>query len=210
MTQYARYIKKIRSKYLCHFYPGGKILEVGCGDCVFFRLLADLGFEMVGIDVDPNAVEQAQRHGLNVLNREAVRYLNQNPDKFDGIICSHIIEHIHTDRIRQFFWGCKTALKAGGTLLILTPNVEFLGGAAYFWDDPTHVRPYTVRSLERLLRSSKFSAVSAGFDKDTKIVARQPIQKQPLVWIRAMISLMIFGRAGMYSEIFGIGIKKSK
>ena len=45
---------------------GPRVLDVGCGNGVFMLRMRSLGFEVHGIDVDPAAVEEARRAGLDV------------------------------------------------------------------------------------------------------------------------------------------------
>jgi len=65
---------------------------------------------------------------------------------------------------------CRRVLKPEGTLflevpdvrLALIPHIPFLTsseGVFNFWDDPTHVRPYTRPSLTKLARMAEFGAI---------------------------------------------------
>src|SRR5262245_38312515 len=41
---------------------GGVIADVGCGTGATSRMLADLGLDVVGIDLSPNMLAEARRH----------------------------------------------------------------------------------------------------------------------------------------------------
>jgi trans-aconitate methyltransferase len=51
--------------------PGEHILDVGCGDGVLTRTIADLGCSVVGIDSSPDFIASARERGLDVIERDA-------------------------------------------------------------------------------------------------------------------------------------------
>jgi len=51
--------------------PGESILDVGCGDGVLTKKIADLGCEVVGVDSSPDFVASARKLGLNVIEKDA-------------------------------------------------------------------------------------------------------------------------------------------
>src|SRR5690349_3792050 len=53
--------------------PGERILDVGCGDGVLTRKLADLGCRVVGIDSSPSFVAAARELGLEVVEGDAAQ-----------------------------------------------------------------------------------------------------------------------------------------
>ena len=63
--------------------PGERILDLGCGDGVRTKKLADLGCEVVGVDSSAPQVEAARRLGLeaHVINGEELPYL----EEFDAV-----------------------------------------------------------------------------------------------------------------------------
>ena len=70
------------------------------------------------------------------------------PDaSFDAILCSEVLEHVPepTHALDEF----ARLLKPGGTLLVLTPDWE--ANYKTFFDDFTHVRPMSRRSMNLLL-----------------------------------------------------------
>ena len=52
---------------------------------------------------------------------------------------------------------CKRTLKDNGILIIVTPDWSL--NVKNFYDDPTHIRPYTKKSLSFLLKSHGFKNV---------------------------------------------------
>lgn len=47
---------------LCTVKPGARVLDVGCGNGYFARLLAERGAHVTGIDISPRMIEHAARH----------------------------------------------------------------------------------------------------------------------------------------------------
>lgn len=104
--------------------PGARLLEIGCGSGAMLSRMQELGWEVEGIETDPQAVESAKAAGLHVRLGElgAQAY----PDScFDAVYMSHVIEHVH-DPV-ELFAECCRLMKPGGTLVVLTPNTESLG-----------------------------------------------------------------------------------
>jgi len=63
--------------------PGERILDLGCGDGVLTKKIADLGCEVVGVDSSPHFVASAKKLGLEIIERNASD-LNFGPG-FDAV-----------------------------------------------------------------------------------------------------------------------------
>ena len=60
------------------------------------------------------------------------------------------------------------ALKAGGLLILITPNTKDLGVITEnFWLDITHQRPYPLKLLRKMLADAGLSEERSGEDADT-------------------------------------------
>ncbi len=138
------------------FRRGGRLLEVGCGGGSILKVLHDLGWEVEGVDFDPGAVANARSKGLTVhLGRlEALRF---DEGRFDAIVMSHVIEHVHDPRglLRE----CRRILGPEGTLVILTPNAESLAhrlfqASAFHLDPPRHLHVFNPRNLRKLVEEA--------------------------------------------------------
>jgi 2-polyprenyl-3-methyl-5-hydroxy-6-metoxy-1,4-benzoquinol methylase len=138
--------------------PGGRLLDVGCGDGNLLKGMADLGWQVEGIDLDPVAVQNAKRKGLNVRlgTLSSMRYADSN---FDAITMSHLIEHVHDPL--GLLQECLRILKPNGRLSLVTPNIGAMGHRIYrsSWlhlDPPRHLHLFGVASLRRLLQKAGF------------------------------------------------------
>lgn len=208
MNSYYDHIRNIRKKYLKYFDVNFKILDIGCGDGVLMKYLIEEGYSAIGADTDIDSVAHCREDNLTVFEKDAISFLQENKSAFGGIICSHLIEHIPLDQIVPLINGCYGALIEGGVLLVITPNVNNLGGSANFWNDPTHIRPFTNDSLRKLLTKTGFNIINIGYDKDTKINIRNDMIHFPLDLSRQLFSIFIYGSAGLYTEVFALAKKE--
>jgi 2-polyprenyl-3-methyl-5-hydroxy-6-metoxy-1,4-benzoquinol methylase len=79
-------------------------------------------------------------------------------EMFDGIICQHVVEHLQYPMamISSFY----ASLKRCGKVFIETPNWTRLFtpfSHFYFWNDYSHVRPYTAFAFRKLFYEYKFA-----------------------------------------------------
>lgn len=133
---------------------GSSVLDFGCGDCSFFDSLKNKNLKFVGYDIDDRYIEIGKKKGYNVFNS-----LNEIKDLFDFIIANQVVEHMKFDHLNEFFQRSSDLLKKEGTLIISTLNPKEFYMLRDIWDDPTHVRPYSVKALERAGKEFSFSLV---------------------------------------------------
>jgi len=101
--------------------PKGELLDVGCGSGVTLRLAALLGWRATGLELDPAAVHAARADGLDVI-QGSYRKLEEHPGRWDYIICSHVLEHVHhpLDLLELI----DSALTSSGVAIISCPNSQ--------------------------------------------------------------------------------------
>lgn len=97
--------------YADRFGGSGAVLDIGCGRDEFLTLLSDRGVRGVGIDADPNMVSYNTQAGRNVVHAEAVSYLAEHRDEFDGIFASHVIEHMPATTVENLVHSAAGALR---------------------------------------------------------------------------------------------------
>lgn len=132
---------------------GQCLLDFGCGNGKFLQLAKDAGWDAVGVDMDPVAVESAKKNGLDVRlgGREVLDNISK---KFDVITLSHVIEHVPNPKalIECLF----SFLTVDGCLWLETPNINAQGHAIYGakWrglEPPRHLVLFNLSSLTKLL-----------------------------------------------------------
>lgn len=90
--------------------PGERILDLGCGDGVLTRKLADLGCQVVGIDASAPQIEAARALGLDA--RVIDGYALEFDSEFDAVF-SNAVLHWMRDAPRVIA-GVYRALRPGG------------------------------------------------------------------------------------------------
>ncbi len=118
------------------------LVDIGCGDRSFINFLKKIGINSNGYDVND---------GINFEN-------DKFPDidnSVDHIVTNSVIEHIYNPN--NFLNEIKRILKKNGNLIIVTPNFRF--SFKEFYDDPTHVKPYTEESLRKILEMYEFNNI---------------------------------------------------
>ena len=153
-------VRRIQAPLVNLFKGCSPVLDVGCGRGIFLELLSQVGIEAVGIDHSEESVAICRGKGFVADREEANSFLKRSTAKFGGILCSHVIEHMAYEEACNFLELCHAALRAGGLLLIITPNaadISVIGEV--FWLDPTHVRPYPKPLLKSMLEAMGFKVL---------------------------------------------------
>jgi SAM-dependent methyltransferase len=117
-----------------------RVLEVGCGYGRYLRALSGSGFDVTGVDVNPELVSANRQADLPCLT---VEQFAQTQDTYDVLLLSHVIEHFTPAHLLEFMDGYLDRLAPGGYLVIATPLLS-----PYFYHDFDHVRPYHPVGLE--------------------------------------------------------------
>jgi ubiquinone/menaquinone biosynthesis C-methylase UbiE len=73
----------------------------------------------------------------------------------DVVFTKSVIEHIANPF--HFISECKRVLKDGGKIIVMSP--DWKSTMYLFYEDYTHIRPYTSISLKNLLLSHNFDKV---------------------------------------------------
>ncbi len=144
-----------------HHGLGGKprsICDLGCGNGELAASLVELGHTVVGVEVDPAALQGRVAGDYRVLVGTAERLPKDLPRRsFDAVVMRHVLEHCRDPILALKNAG--SLLAPGGTLFCEVPNNEALGltfsGAAWaMFDLPRHLHFFSQRSLERACRAA--------------------------------------------------------
>lgn len=178
-----------QTKYVDHFKEHGarRVLDLGCGRGLFLEALRAAGIEACGIDLSAEAVEECRGKGFTALYRgdalQVTESLAAKGEQYDGIYCSHLIEHLPVSTAIALLRNAQRLLNDGGLLIIVTPNpASYHVIAEGFWLDPTHARPYPRALVERMLNNIGFAVEQCADDPDTRPEAPRPLS--PSGWER--------------------------
>lgn len=158
--------------YFIKFLPKDKnaaILDVGCGDGGFVLWLNSMGYKNVqGIDYSAEQIEVAKSYGVNNVHQaDALIYLPENPDKFDLVFSSDVLEHIPKENVLEFVACIRISLKPCGFFVAQTVNAESLMWGRLRHGDFTHEGAFTQTSIRQV-----FSL--AGYD-EIRVFPQRPI-----------------------------------
>ena len=154
-------VRDARAWYARFLPAAGRMLDVGCGRGEFLDVAAAAGLETHGVDLDGAMLAHAVAH--QVIEAEALDYLQSTPETFDVVSALHVIEHFPVEEGAALVRLSGSRLVAGGTLILATPNPGSLPTISHeFWKDPTHVRPYDVDLLEFLCRGAGLEVQASG------------------------------------------------
>ena len=129
------------------FSDSRRVLDIGCGTGWFLEALRARypTHTLVGLDM---------HHDLNPSNFEFVtgcgNRLPFNGQSFDGVSCKAVLEHLQNPL--EALCEINRVLRYDGVLLISVPSIY----DRHFWDDYTHIRPFTEKSLRTLLADGGF------------------------------------------------------
>ena len=128
---------------LLRFYPSANAVDLGCGRGEWLELLAENGFEALGVDLDDAMLSACRERGLCVQTGDALVFLRALPDQSQAIVSGfHIAEHLPFKTLQALVQDALRVLVPGGLLILETPNPENLvTGTSVFYLDPTHLRP---------------------------------------------------------------------
>ena len=114
------------------------VLDVGAGDFFLKSIIEKYGARYTGIDIEDCDFENED--------------FPLDDNIFDLIICYSVIEHLSDPS--KMLENCRRTMKNKAFLIIETPNWRYC--KLRFYDDYTHVKPYTDISLKKLLEDSGF------------------------------------------------------
>lgn len=139
----------------------GPVIDIGCGRGELVELLAEEGFQGLGVDTNPIQLETARRYGCAVVQADAFDYLRQQPTgSVLAVTGVHIVEHIPFPDLVRLMQEIARVLTPGGLAIFETPNPRnLIVGATTFHFDPTHIRPLPAEVLAILLETVGFAHI---------------------------------------------------
>jgi SAM-dependent methyltransferase/prefoldin subunit 5 len=141
--------------------PESPILDMGCGRGEWLELLQETGYTARGLDINRVMIEQCKARGLEVIEKDALSFLQSLPDSSLGAVTGfHIIEHLPFEYLLKLFGEAARVLQTGGLVIFETPNPQnVLVGSCSFYYDPTHRNPLPPVTIEYIAQFYGFSRV---------------------------------------------------
>lgn len=120
-----------------------KILDLGCGEG---RFINQDPKRIVGIDQNINSIKICKNQGFNARlgNVSTIPFKDAS---FDGIHCSHVIEHLEPKNAHKLLNEVDRTLKKNGIFILRTPMLY-----NKFYCDLTHIKPYYPEAILHYLK----------------------------------------------------------
>lgn len=162
----AKLTEHLTDEYLAG-YRGSKLLDLGCGRGEFLHGFARQGFDALGVDrsrpSQPKFSEPVIDHDYEKSG------LPFTDGQFSVLFSKSVFEHI-TD-ISALLGECHRVLSPAGRMVALVP--DWTAQWRHFYDDWTHVRPFTLNGLRECIASHGFQVREA-----------RRFRQLPLLWDR--------------------------
>jgi len=140
----------------------GSLLDIGSGTGSFVREMSKTGWEVIGLEPDPDARRVArEQHDIGL--QEISAFFSLPPGSMDCISLWHVLEHVH--ELHRYMQQMKHLLKPGGRILVAVPNFTSWDSKHYgkfwaAWDVPRHLYHFSPGSMEQLLAKNGLRLIS--------------------------------------------------
>lgn len=158
-----------------------RYLDVGCSTGFVVEAARDLGWDAVGIDLNPSAVAFGCQRGLD-LRSIALEDADFEPGSFHAISLFDVIEHLLDPK--ETIDRCVRLLRPGGVLFIYVPNYDsasrlLMGKEAHFIWPTHHLNYYTPGTVTDLMKRSGL---------DTAVLMTEGLDIADYIWYRREIA----------------------
>lgn len=163
-------VKNVQKDFLAFYeHARGPVLDIGCGRGEFLELLGAKGVQAYGIDVYQPFVDYCRSQSYDARKEDALCHMKSLADNsLEGIMMSHVAEHLTTDYLIDLIKEGYKKLKKGCCFIMQTPNPESLLVYLTFYTDPTHRKPVPYKMLEFLFEQEGYSRVERFDPPQTK------------------------------------------
>ena len=154
-NRHALFFKRILDKNNITLYQKIRVLEIGCGDAKSISY-SHPNIERHAIDKGETFRVELENRGIKFVCKDvdtANLKLPYEEGSFDIVLLNHIIEHIYNNE--SFMGEMGRILVRNGILYVRCPNV--LRTKMEFYNDYTHIRPYTPASIEQIASAYGFT-----------------------------------------------------
>jgi SAM-dependent methyltransferase len=166
-TEYpAQLTRYLSDRYLGEL-RGRQLLDLGCGRGEFLHGFSMQGFDACGVDRSrPSEPKFSEPVLLCDYEQSPLPFEN---GRFSALFSKSVFEHVQN--IGPLLHECHRVLAPGGKLIAMVP--DWTAQWRHFYDDWTHVRPFTLTGLRECIASHGFAISDA-----------RRFRQLPLLWER--------------------------
>jgi 2-polyprenyl-3-methyl-5-hydroxy-6-metoxy-1,4-benzoquinol methylase len=183
-----------------------RYLDVGCSTGFVVEAARDAGWEAIGTDLNPSAIEFGRTRQLD-LRTVALDDAGFEPGSFDAVSLFDVLEHLlaPVETIR----ACVRLLRPGGIVFLYVPNYDsasrlLMGKDAHFIWPTHHLNYYTPATIRDLLARQGLETAyiaTEGLDIADYLWYRREIHDDESTGVEAISDLLqFFINAGAYGK----------
>ncbi len=146
-------------------HPGDRVLDLGCAAGAITHFLSELGCDVVGVDLEPLAIERARAlfPGLRFEIADAAD-LPFADASFDKAVAADFVEHVDDETFVRVCREVRRVLVPGGRFAIYAPNPRHLierlkERELLLAQNPTHIGLRDAMQTASLLERAGFRVV---------------------------------------------------
>ena len=186
------------------------ILDIGCGEGHFLRMISNKTNNCIGLDLSPRAVKLGQEKGLDIRNELIQSHAEIHSEKYDVVLAFQLFEHI--EDIIGMFESALKAVKKGGKLIISVPNNSSLIFKLNKYHTlnipPHHVLLWDEESLKSVAKLFNIKLISLGTEPETKFLKSEIYKLKLENWLgKGKVSKFIHDTTRWLIKLFDFNMK---
>ena len=104
-------------------YINNNVLHIGCNGGSTTRLIADYVNQVIGVDIQEDAIRVARKNYPNIkFETENLFNFSFNDNNFGGVYLLDVIEHLYEEDVNKGLKEIKRVMKPKSYMLIFTPK----------------------------------------------------------------------------------------
>ena len=151
---------------------GKSLLDIGSGKGSHLIGFSKHGMKVYGLDKRDECVASLEEFDIKSCDIESAPFPYED-DYFDFIFSKSVLEHVVN--VDNFLSQSYRVLKPGGIAVLMTP--DWKSQHDFFWDDYTHVKAFTRKSLQNAMVMHGYDNVNSSYFLQLPIVWKYPVMK---------------------------------
>lgn len=146
------------------------VLDVGSGRGNHLVGFARRGLSVIGLDKRPECLGVLEQFDIRECDLERHPFPCE-ANSIDVVFSKSVIEHVENADL--FLSETRRVLKPSGLAILMTPDWQTQ--AHMFWDDYTHVKPWTRKGLQNALKIHNFQDINCFLFRQLPLLWKYPL-----------------------------------